>query len=98
MDYLEIAIRNQVEQKKVEQKHIGYMLFVLGYDLLQEKLTSFDDCPCDWAYEVCVDVYNEFLESEESEQDKSEYECLQDWIKNHPGTIDRFIEQNYRLM
>ena len=96
--YLEMAIRNQVEQKRLEQKHVGYMIFVLGYDLLQGKLTSFDDCPCDWAYEVCADVYNEFLESEESAQNKGEYECLRDWIENHPGTIDRFIEQNYRLM
>lgn len=50
------------------------------------------------AYEICCDIYNEFLDSEESEQDKSEYECLQDWIKNHQGTIDRLIETNFRLM
>ena len=76
----------------------SYMLFVLGYDLLQKELTSCEDCPCDLAYEICCDIYNEFLESEEVEQDKGEYECLQDWIKNHQGTIDRLIEQNYRLM
>ncbi len=76
---------------------MAYMIFVLGYDLLQEKLTSLDDCPCDIAYETCIDIYNEFLDSEENQQDKSEYECLQDWIENHPGTVDRFIEQNFRL-
>lgn len=81
---------------KIKYDNTAYMIFVLGYDLLQEKLTSYDDCPCDWAYNVCIDIYNEFLESEENQQEKSEYECLQDWIKNHSGTIERFIEQNDR--
>ena len=76
----------------------GYMLFVLGYDLLQENLTSFNDYSCDWAYEVCIDVYSKFLDSEEYMQNKSEYECLQDWIKNHQGTIDYLMEVNYRLL
>lgn len=96
--YLEMAIRNQIEQKKAEQKNTSYMIFVLGYDLLQKELTSYDDCPCDLAYEICCDIYNEFLDSEEVEQDKSEYECLQDWIENHPGTIDMLIETNFRLV
>lgn len=76
----------------------SYMIFVLGYDLLQKKLTLLDDCPCDIAYETCIDIYNEFLESEENQQEKSEYECLQDWIENHPGTISRLIEVNFRLV
>lgn len=74
---------------------MDYMVFVLGYDLLQKELTALEDHPCDVAYKVCCDIYNEFLESEESEQAKSEYSCLQDWIKNHQGTIDRLIEQNF---
>ena len=76
----------------------AYMIFVLGYDLLQKKLTSMDDCPCDVAYETCIDIYNKFLDSEEIQQDKSEYECLQDWIESHQGTIDRLIETNFRLV
>lgn len=76
----------------------AYMIFVLGYDLLQKELASYNDCPCDLAYEICCDIYNEFLDSEEAEQDKSEYECLQEWIENHQGTIDRLIETNFRLV
>lgn len=74
------------------------MIFVLGYDLLQKELKSYDDCTCDLAYEICCDVYNDFLESEEAEQNKSEYECLQDWIKNHHGRISYLIEINFRLV
>lgn len=76
----------------------AYMIFVLGYDLLQKELTSYDDCSCDLAYEICCDIYDEFLDSEEAKQDKGEYECLQDWIESHQGTIDRLIETNFRLV
>ena len=68
-------------------KNTSYMIFVLGYDLLQQQLTGIEDCHCDWAYRVCERVYDEFLQSEEYLQDKSEYEALQDWIKTHQGTI-----------
>ena len=81
----------------MKNNETAYMIFVLGYDLLQKELTSYDDCPCDLAYEICCDIYDEFLDSEEAEQDKSEYECLQEWIENHQGTVDRLIETNFRL-
>jgi hypothetical protein len=76
----------------------AYMIFVLGYDLLQEELTSFDGCPCDLAYEACIDIYNEFLASKESNQNKSEYECLQDWINTHQEKIDYIIKLNFNLI
>lgn len=69
-------------------KQSEYMVFVLGYDLLQEKLTSLDDCPCDWAYEKCKEIYNTFLKSDENIPTKSEYECLRKWIVINSGKID----------
>lgn len=77
-------------------KNTSYMIFVLGYDLLQRKLGLYYDCPCDLAYEICYDIYNEFLKSEEAKQNKSEYECLQDWIENHQGTVSYLIELTFR--
>lgn len=70
----------------------SYMIFVLGYDLLQQILTEVEDCPCDWAYRVCERVYDEFLKSEENLQDKSEYECLQDWIANHMERVEYIMD------
>lgn len=70
---------------------MNYWIFVLGFDLLQEKLKKYE-LPCDIAFSACQDIYNEFLESEEVEQEKSEYDCLQEWINNHSGTIDYIIE------
>ena len=77
-------------------ENTSYMIFVLGYDLLQRELTLYEDCPCDRAYKICSDIYKEFLDSEEAKQDKSEYECLQDWIENHQGMISYLIEVNFR--
>ena len=70
----------------------SYMLFVLGYDLLQSRLTEYEDCNCDWAYDICEKIYNEFLKSEEYNKSQSEYECLQEWITNHPDKVNEIIE------
>ena len=76
-------------------ENTSYMIFVLGFDLLQKELTATKDCPCDWAYRVCTDIYNEFVKSEEFKQDKSEYSCMQDWIENNQGAIDNFINGGF---
>lgn len=73
----------------------NYMIFVLGYDLLHNELNN-ADLPCDTAMEVCKDIYDEFVDSIEYLQEKSEYSCLKDWLENHKGTVDRLIEQNCR--
>lgn len=80
---------------EIRYDNTSYMLFVMGYDLLQKKLASYDDCPCDGAYNICIKIYDEFLDSEENQQDKGEYECLQDWIENHTEMIDGFIKQEF---
>lgn len=82
---------------KIRCDNTSYMLFVMGYDLLQKKLTSYEDCPCDGAYNICIKIYDEFLDSEENQQEKGEYECLQDWIKNHTEMIDGFIKQEFEI-
>jgi len=75
---------------------MGYnMIFVLGYDLLQKVLKEYE-LPCDVAYEVCVDVYNEFLESEYAKQNESEYDALQEYVSEHKASIDYIVEMNSR--
>ena len=56
----------------------SYMIFVLGYDLLQNKLANLKDCACDVGHKTCALIYDEFVDSEENQQEKSEYKCLQD--------------------
>ena len=67
-----------------------YLPFVLGYDILQTQLTHYN-IPCDVAFEYCLDLYKTYSEAIEAQQDKSEYECLQDYVDNHMHEIESEI-------
>lgn len=67
------------------------MIFVLGYDLLHDKLSS-NKLSCDEAFSVCVDVYESFLQSKENTLDMSEYDALKEYIENNDSSIDYLIE------
>ena len=66
---------------------MNYQSFMLGYDLLQTQLNHYD-IPCDIAYDFCYGIAGEFNRSPEYKQDKSEYECLQDYVNNHMHEIE----------
>lgn len=68
------------------------MIFVMGYDLLHSKL-DYWDLPCDVAFDICKEIYNDFLNSEEYQWDMSEYEALQIYILNNRKSIDSLIEE-----
>ena len=67
-----------------------YLTFVLGYDILQTQLNYYN-IPCDVAFEYCLDLYETYSGSMEAYQDKSEYECLQDYVDNHMHEIESSI-------
>ena len=69
---------------------MNYLIFVLGYDILQTLLNHYD-IPCDVALKYCKNLSSTYLNSSESEQDKSEYECLQDYVNNHMHEIESEI-------
>ena len=69
---------------------MNYQSFNLGYDLLQTQLNHYD-IPCDIAYDFCYGIAGEFNRSPEYKQDKSEYECLQDYVNNHMHEIESEI-------
>lgn len=68
----------------------SYLIFVLGYDILQSMLNLYD-IPCDVAFEYCTNLHSTYISSPESEQDKSDYECLQDYVNNHMHEIESEI-------
>ena len=68
----------------------SYLIFVLGYDILQSMLNMYD-IPCDVAFEYCTNLHSTYISSPESEQDKSDYECLQDYVNNHMHEIESEI-------
>lgn len=68
-------------------KESFYKVFILGYDILQTQLNHYD-IPCDIAFDYCINLYSTYIDSPESKQDKSEYECLQDYVNNHMYDIE----------
>lgn len=67
------------------------MIFVMGYDLLHDELNKWD-LPCDVAFNVCKEIYNDFLNSEEYKLNMSEYEALYLYIWCNKQDIDSRIE------
>ena len=57
-------------------------IFILAYDLLQKELKK-ALLPCDEAWEVCSEIYNDFLSSKHNVPSKSEYNCLCAYITNN---------------
>lgn len=63
----------------------AYFIFVLGYDILNEWLNSFDDMPCDVAFSICEIVYLNFRCSKYyNDMSMSEYEALQKYVDETP--------------
>ena len=60
-----------------------YCIFVLGYDLLHERLLKSSCTECDVAFEICKTAYKSFLESCYNDNlDKSTYENLQQFVSD----------------
>lgn len=71
----------------------AYITFVLGYDLLNDKLQSSNFPECDICYDTCSSLAEQFINSEEYKNTKySTYEMLQEWIDKNPELINSFIE------
>ena len=66
---------------------MNYLIFVLGYDLLHSQFNMYD-IPCDIAFEYCSNLYFVYMVSSESKQNKSDYECIQDYVNNHMHEIE----------
>lgn len=68
---------------------ISYFSFVLGYDLLQDKLNKI---PCDDAYDICVSIASDFVRNSEEYKNLkySGYDMLIKYIDNN---IDRIWER-----
>jgi hypothetical protein len=71
---------------------MDYYIFVLGYDLLHNFLTTELDLPVenDVAFRFCKVVYNDFVKSNKSMLYKYDYKCLQDYINNQ--THEAFLD------
>lgn len=58
---------------------VEYWTFVLGYDLLHDKLKN---RPCDDAFDICRTFALAFMMSDYNKQNKSGYESLKEFLKD----------------
>ena len=58
----------------------NYIIFILGYDLLNKELKKSDRPECDLAYKQCEELATEFINSKYNINTKGLYECLEDFI------------------
>lgn len=87
------------------QENKNYIIFVLGYDLLQNYFSNFIEPECDLVYERCSKIADDFLESKYNSDDKSLYDCIADYVrsercidlinsleKNHTKTLEEWYK------
>ena len=68
-----------------------YLVFVLGYDLLQKDLYKI---PCDDCFNICKDIIKWFYKSEEIHDfSMSTYQALEEFITNNQNDIDCMIDE-----
>ena len=73
--------------KNYNESELNYLVFVLGYDLLQDYLSNAENnvYECDNAYDVCHYIAHEFLKSGELEKNLkySTYDVLRYWVRDN---------------
>ena len=80
---------------KYYEDDLHYLVFVLGYDLLQEYLSNVENnvYECDNAYDICHHIAREFLKSGECEKEEnlrySTYDVLRYWVRDTLTTNKR---------
>lgn len=71
---------------------MNYFVFVLGYDLLQTRLSGELNLDCDTCYDTCLRIVVEFMKSVEYLTYRgSGYEALQVWLENNNELAERII-------
>ena len=74
-------IRIDVNRYDSFMREVHRLAFILGYDLMHDRLINSDDPACDTVYEKCLKLAEQFMESDEyKDLDYSEYEAFENWL------------------
>lgn len=72
-----------------------YHTFVLGYDLLHDRLQASDNLECDISYDICYSLAKQYLDSEEYRNLKySSYEMLVYWLNNNLELVNSYFKKD----
>lgn len=75
------------------KEELNYIVFILGYDILQDKFKNLESNECDTIYEACKEIAAVFMQSiEYYDMNVSMYEALTSWVNNHNETIKQIIK------
>ncbi len=85
-------IRIDVNRYDSFMREVHRLAFILGYDLMHDRLINSDDPACDTVYEKCLKLAEQFMESEEyKDLNYSEYEAFENWL--HKVNKPVFVNQ-----
>lgn len=68
--------------KNKMQENRNYIIFILGYDLLQKYFSDSIEPECDLVYEKCSKIADDFLLSKYNSNNKSLYDCITDYVRS----------------
>ncbi len=84
-----------MKKETVFEEDEYYLVFVLGYDLLHDKLMQCDEKACDLVFDTLKDIVKVFLDSAEIEDySLSTYDALRRFLNNNAIEIDRLLFNN----
>lgn len=79
---------NTIMSQHQQENEIQYITFVLGYDLLNDKLNMSETSECDRVYDFCNHLAKQFVETEYYKNMwKSTYDNLQEWSNDSKELI-----------
>lgn len=81
-----------VKMNKIDSE-VSYFAFVLGYDLLRDRLINNDFTKTnDSAYDTCISLAKLYLKSEEYKNLKySGYDMLIKWLQNNEHIVSTYF-------
>ena len=97
-DYMKIE-NGQVQmtqEKYQKESEVNYIVFCLGYDLINEMLSKSEVSECDTSYDFCDYLARTFIETDYYKNErKSTYDNLQEWINENKDIIkSEFLQYN----
>lgn len=73
------------------ENQIGYVTFILGYELLNDVLQN-SMMHSDEAYSYCAKLAGEFIDSEYNDDGDPVYECLESFVNDKMSEIEEYLE------
>lgn len=76
------------QEKYLKDNEVNYIVFCLGYDLLNDRLSQSENNECDLVFDFCNYLANKFVETDYYKNEwKSTYDNLREWLEDNKENI-----------